>query len=204
MKFIQAIALIGAIFVSTGASADIGGKVGVASDNYFRGHNISDGFGYHVGGHADWNGFHGGVKLMSLSDDADADHFMISKLGYGLDIGGMKINLSYNDYSYQGGDAEGWEEVGIGANFDHFGVKYHMGLDDAGDFFEIHSGFFKVVDVAYGDWDNAGSYWHISKGWDLFKGHVKVGYIDHEDNEDDFSDKITDVDNFYIGYSLKF
>ena len=34
------------MFTSLGAFAGV--QVGVSSDNYFRGHNISDGVGYHV------------------------------------------------------------------------------------------------------------------------------------------------------------
>jgi len=90
------------------------------------------------------------------------------------------------------------------ADFDLFGVYYSKGLDDAGDFYKVDSSALKVVDVAYGDWDNAGSYWEVSKSFDLAAGSVKVGYIDHELNDEDFSDKITDVDNFYVGYTYKF
>ena len=35
-------------------------------------------------------------------------------------------------------------------------------------------------------------------------GGLKVGYIDLEDNEDDFADKLTDFDNFLVGYSHNF
>lgn len=182
------------------AQADIKGGFGVASDNYFRGHNISDGFGYSVGGSYDWKGINGGVNLISLADDADGDHLMIGRLGYGLDIGGLKVKLSYNDYSYQGGDADGWEEFGVAADLGMFGFKYHIGLDDAGDFYAIHSDILKVARLEYGDWDDGGSYWKVSKGWDAFGGRIKLGYIDHEDSDADSFD----VDNFFVGYSYKF
>ena len=33
-------------------------------------------------------------------------------------------------------------------------------------------------------------------GWQF-----QVAYVDHEDNDDDFADKLSDMDNFYIGYN---
>ena len=184
-------------------AADIGGKVGVASDNIFRGVNMSDGFGYSAQGNLSLdNGIFAGAKVMSLNETSDL--MTTAMVGYGFNLGGVDINVAYVDRGYQGIDIDGWEEIGVAANFDLFGVYYAKGLDDAGDFYLVDSSALKVVDVAYGDWDNAGSYWEISKSLDLAKGNLKVGYIDHESNDDDFSDKITDVDNFYVGYSYSF
>ena len=184
-------------------AADFSGSVGVSSDNYFRGVNMSDGIGYTLRGSADLgNGIFAGAKVMSM--DESSDLMTTAMIGYGFNLGGVDINVAYVDRGYQGIDTEGWEEIGVAANFDLFGVYYAKGLDDAGDFYLVDSSALKVVDVAYGDWDNAGSYWEISKSLDLAKGNLKVGYIDHESNDDDFSDKITDVDNFYVGYSYSF
>ena len=38
----------------------------------------------------------------------------------------------------------------------------------------------------------------------MMGGSLKVAYVDHEDNDDDFADKLSDMDNFYIGYSYNF
>jgi hypothetical protein len=193
-----------AILLSTPTfAADIGGKVGVASDNIFRGVNMSDGFGYSAQGNLSLdNGIFAGAKVMSMNETSDL--MTTAMVGYGFNLGGVDINVAYVDRGYQGIDIDGWEEIGVAANFDLFGVYYAKGLDDAGDFYLVDSSALKVVDVAYGDWDNAGSYWEISKSLDLAGGKVKVGFIDHESNDEDFSDKITDVDNFYVGYSYKF
>ena len=184
-------------------AADTSGKVGVASDNIFRGVNMSDGFGYSAQGNLSLdNGVFAGAKVISLNETSDL--MTTAMVGYGFNLGGVDINVAYVDRGYQGIDIDGWEEIGVAANFDLFGVYYSKGLDDAGDFYLVDSSALKVVDVAYGDWDNAGSYWEISKSLDLAMGSVKVGYIDHESNDEDFSDKITDVDNFYVGYSYRF
>ena len=192
--------LAGVFLLAFGLQAQADIKVGVSSDNYFRGHNISDGFGYSVGGSYDWNGINGSIGLMSLADDADGDHLMFSNLGYGLDIAGMKVKLSYNDYSWQGGDADGWQELGVAADLGMFGFKYHKGLDDAGDFYAIHSDILKFARLEYGDWDDGGSYWKVSKSMDAFGGKIKIGYIDHEDSNADS----LDVDNLFVGYYYKF
>jgi len=184
-------------------AADISGKVGIASDNIFRGISMSDGFGYSAQGSVSLdNGIFAGASVMSLDENSDLMTTVL--VGYGFDLGGVDFNVAYVDRGFQGVDIDGWEELNVRADFDLFGVYYSKGLDDAGDFYKVDSSALKVVDVAYGDWDNAGSYWEVSKSFDLAAGSVKVGYIDHELNDEDFSDKITDVDNFYVGYTYKF
>jgi len=184
-------------------AADISGKVGIASDNIFRGISMSDGFGYSAQGSVSLdNGIFAGASVMSLDENSDLMTTML--VGYSFDLGGVDFNVAYVDRGFQGVDIDGWEELNVRADFDLFGVYYSKGLDDAGDFYKVDSSALKVVDVAYGDWDNAGSYWEVSKSFDLAAGSVKVGYIDHELNDEDFSDKITDVDNFYVGYSYSF
>ena len=184
-------------------AADISGKVGVASDNIFRGVNMSDGFGYSAQGNLSLdNGVFAGAKVISLNETSDL--MTTAMVGYGFNLGGVDINVAYVDRGYQGIDIDGWEEIGVAANFDLFGVYYSKGLDDAGDFYLVDSSALKVVDVAYGDWDNAGSFWEVSKSFDLAGGSVKVGYIDHDNNDEDFADKIQDLDNFYVGYSYRF
>ena len=184
-------------------AADISGKVGIASDNIFRGISMSDGVGYSAQGSVSLdNGIFAGASVMSLDENSDLMTTML--VGYGFDLGGVDFNVAYVDRGFQGVDIDGWEELNVRADFDLFGVYYSKGLDDAGDFYKVDSSALKVVDVAYGDWDNAGSYWEVSKSFDLAAGSVKVGYIDHELNDEDFSDKITDVDNFYVGYTYKF
>lgn len=184
-------------------AADFSGKVGVASDNIFRGISISDGFGYSAQGSVSLdNGIFAGASVMSLDENSDLMTTML--VGYGFDLGGVDLNVAYVDRGYQGIDVDGWEELNVRADFDLFGVYYSKGLDDAGDFYKVESSALKVVDVAYGDWDNAGSYWEVSKSFDLAAGSVKVGFIDHDINDEDLLDKVQDIDNFYVGYSYNF
>ena len=184
-------------------AVDFDGKVGIASDNYFRGINMSDGIGYtgqiNLGFE---NGVFAGASVMSL--DESSDLMTTALVGYSFDLGGVDISVAYADRGFQGIDSDGWEEVNTYVDFDLFSVYYSKGLDDAGDFYKVESSALEYVDVAYGDWDIGGSFWEVSKSFDLAAGSVKVGYIDHESNDEDFSDKITDVDNFYVGYIYKF
>jgi len=184
-------------------AADISGKVGIASDNIFRGISMSDGFGYSAQGSVSLdNGIFAGASVMSLNENSDLMTTML--VGYGFDLGGVDLNVAYVDRGYQGIDVDGWEELNVRADFDLFGVYYSKGLDDAGDFYKVDSSALKIVDVAYGDWDNAGSFLEVSKSFDLAGGKVKVGFIDHDNNDEDLLDKIQDVDNFYVGYSIGF
>jgi hypothetical protein len=184
-------------------AADFGGKVGIASDNIFRGVNMSDGFGYSAQGNLSLdNGIFAGASVMSLDENSDLMTTML--VGYSFDLGGVDFNVAYVDRGFQGVDIDGWEELNVRADFDLFGVYYSKGLDDAGDFYKVDSSALKIVDVAYGDWDNAGSFLEVSKSFDLAGGKVKVGFIDHDNNDEDLLDKIQDVDNFYVGYSIGF
>jgi hypothetical protein len=148
------------------------------------------------------NGIFAGASVMSLDENSDLMTTML--VGYGFDLGGVDLNVAYVDRGFQGIDSDGWEELNVRADFDLFGVYYSKGLDDAGDFYKVNSSALKIVDVAYGDWDNAGSFLEVSKSFDLAGGKVKVGFIDHDNNDEDLLDKIQDVDNFYVGYSIGF
>lgn len=184
-------------------AVDFNGKVGIASDNYFRGINMSDGIGYSGQINLGFdNGVFAGASVMSL--DESSDLLTTALVGYSFDLGGVDVSVAYADRGFQGIDSDGWEEVNTYVDFDLFSVYYSKGLDDAGDFYKVESSALEYVDVAYGDWDIGGSFWEVSKSFDLAAGSVKVGYIDHELNDEDFSDKITDVDNFYVGYSYSF
>lgn len=201
---VKGLITISLLFMAFGANAaDFSGKVGVASDNYFRGVNMSDGVGYTATGLVNLdNGIWAGANVMSM--DEASDLMTTFGIGYGFDLGGIDMDVVYLDRTFQGIDRDGWNEVGFIADFDLFNVSYFKGLDDADDYYEVETSALKVVDVAYGDYDNAGSFIEVSKSWDLAGGSVKVGFIDHEDNDEDFTDKITEVDNFYVGYSYRF
>ena len=184
-------------------AADFSGKVGVASDNIFRGISMSDGIGYSAQGLVSLdNGIYAGASVMSLEETSDL--MTTTLVGYGFDLGGVDLNVAYVDRGFEGVGTDGWEELNVRADFDLFGVYYSKGLDDAGDFYKVESSALEVVDVAYGDWDNAGSFIEVSKSFDLAAGSVKVGFIDHDNNDEDLLDKVQDVDNFYVGYSYRF
>ena len=201
---VKGLITISLLFMAFGAkAADFSGKVGVASDNYFRGVNMSDGVGYTATGLVNLdNGIWAGANVMSM--DEASDLMTTFGIGYGFDLGGIDMDVVYLDRGFQGINIDGWNEVGFLADFDLFNVSYFVGLDDADDYYEVETSALKVVDVAYGDYDNAGSFIEVSKSFDLAGGLVKVGFIDHDNNDEDLLDKVQDVDNFYVGYSYKF
>ena len=201
---VKGLITISLLFMAFGAkAADFSGKVGIASDNYFRGVNMSDGFGYSATGLVNLdNGIWLGANVMSLDENSDLMTGL--GIGYGFNVGDVDLNVVYIDRGFQGIDIDGWEEVGVSADFDLFSVSYFKGLDDADDFYKVESSALKFVDVAYGDYDNAGSYFEVSKSFDLPAGSLKVGFIDHDNNDEDLFDKVQDVDNFYVGYTYNF
>ena len=136
---VKGLIAVSLLFMAFGANAaGFQGKVGIASDNYFRGVNMSNGVGYTASGsYGLENGIWAGASLMSLDDSSE----QMTKLGvgYNFDIGAVSFGVAYIDYGFNGIDAEGWEEVGISADFDVLEVSYFNGLDDAGDFYKVSS-----------------------------------------------------------------
>ena len=200
---VKGLITISLLFMAFGAkAADFNGSVGIASDNYFRGINLSDGAGYSAMAKVEAGNLFAGAKVMSMEESSDL--MTIAGLGYSKDIAGAEVSVAYIDYGFEGGLLDGWEEVGVGVDFGSFRVQYYKGLDDAGDTYGISSSALKVVDVAYGDSDLSGSWFEVSRSFDLAGGKINVGYIDHENNDEDFIDRVSDIDNFYVGYSYNF
>lgn len=195
-----------AIMLSTSTfAADFSGSVGIASDNTYRGVNISNGFGYSASGYISLdNGIWAGAGLESMDSDLGADYLTHMGVGYGFDIKGLELGLMYVKHDFIDGIADGWEEIGISADFDLFDVRYMLGQDDADDFLAVSTSALKVLDVTYGNYSDGDSYFELSRKFDVLGGSLKVSYIDNDSNSDDFADRITNVDNFFVGYNYSF
>ena len=66
---VKGLITISLLFMAFGAkAADFSGNIGINSDNYFRGINISDGLGYSAMAKVDAGNLWGGVKVMSMEE----------------------------------------------------------------------------------------------------------------------------------------
>ena len=202
IKLVIALSLV-CIASSVGAAPSMGGTVGISSDYIFRGQS------QHVGNHqlsasldAEWAGMYSSVWVSEVDfGDGKASHEIDTVVGLKKDWKHVGFNVAYIDYAYRGDESLDYEEILISATLAGVTLSHFMGQDDAGDYTEFSTGMLKVVDVAYGDAENIGTHWSISKGFDLLKGHVKVGWTDF--TADDFSGMI-DEDNLFVSYHYTF
>ena len=191
IKLVVAISLV-CIASSVSAAPTMGGTVGISSDYIFRGQS------QHVGNHqlsasldAEWAGMYGSVWVSEVDfGDGKASHEIDTVVGLKKDWEHIGFNVAYID-----------EEILLSAPIAGVTMSHFMGQDDASDYTEFSTGLLKIVDVAYGDAEGLGTHWAISKGFDLMKGHVKVGWS--EFTADDFSGMV-DEDNLFVSYNYHF
>ena len=202
IKLVIALSLV-CIASSVSAAPSMGGTVGISSDYIFRGQS------QHVGNHqlsasldAEWAGMYSSVWVSEVDfSDGKASHEIDTVVGLKKDWKHVGFNVAYIDYAYRGDESLDYEEILLSATIAGVTMSHFMGQDDASDYTEFSTGLLKIVDVAYGDAEGLGTHWAISKGFDLLKGHVKVGWTDF--TADDFSGMI-DEDNLFVSYHYTF
>jgi|TARA_R110000782_G_scaffold47753_1_gene104815 uncharacterized protein (TIGR02001 family) len=202
IKLVIALSLV-CIASSVSAGPSMGGTVGISSDYIFRGQS------QHVGNHqlsasldAEWGGIYGSVWVSEVDfGDGKASHEIDTVVGLKKDWEHIGFNVAYIDYAYNGDSSLDYEEILLSASILGVTLSHYMGQDDAGDYTEFSTGMLKVVDVAYGDGEGIGTHWTVSKGFDLLKGHVTLGWSDF--TADDFSGMI-DEDSLFVSYNYHF
>ena len=202
IKLVIALSLV-CIASSVSAAPSMGGTVGVSSDYIFRGQS------QHIGNHqlsasldAEWAGMYGSVWVSEVDfGDGLASHEIDTVVGLKKDWDHIGFNVAYIDYAYRGDESLDYEEILLSATIAGVTMSHFMGQDNAGDYTEFSTGMLKIIDVAYGDAENKGTHWSISKGFDLLKGHVKVGWTDF--TADDFSGMM-DEENLFVSYHYAF
>ena len=202
IKLVIALSLV-CIASGVNAAPTMSGTVGVSSDYIFRGQS------QHIGNHqlsasldAEWAGMYGSVWVSEVDfGDGKASHEIDTVVGLKKDWEHIGFNVAYIDYVYRGDESLDREEILLSASIAGVTMSHFMGQDEAPDYTEFSTGLLKIVDVAYGDRDGVGTHWSISKGFDMAKGRVSVGWT--EFTADDFSGHL-DEDNLYVSYLYTF
>ena len=202
IKLVIALSLV---CIANGVNAStFSGSVGIGSDYVMRGISM------HEGSHALSASLDadliGGVYASTWVSEVDfgdgkATHEIDSVIGLKKDWKHVGFNVAYIDYGFRGHSERDYEEILISATLAGVTLSHFMGQDDAGDYTELSTGLLKVVDLAYGDAEGKGTHWSISRGFDLLKGHVNVGWTDFTAN--DMSSMI-DEDNLFVNYVYRF
>ena len=183
-SFNLAFALIAVCVITSVAKAGVSGNIAIQSDYVWRGYsqNLEDpsvqgGFDYE-----DESGFYAGVWGASVdfggAESTEGDIY----LGFANETeGGFSYDVGIIEYTYHGGSGasdSNFTEYYLGGGFAGFSLTYSLG-DEFGD--NIEAGYsydFEEqgisVGAAYGDYDDAWTYWKIGVsgeiegiGWDF-------------------------------------
>ena len=206
------IAVMLGLFVSASVLAQTGttgpgfsGHVGLQSDRLMRGVTMNSGLTAGAGVQLDWNGAFAGLNVHQNDQAGDAKMMAEMVAGYGMDIKGVKTTVSYNNYSFRDdwdNKLSDFEEVQVAVSNDLGHARYHSGLDDANDYWEVGTGALKYVNVWYGDWEDTGSNYGVSAPLgNHLGGDIAVGWTWFD--ADSASD-MEDDDTMWITYTVNF
>ena len=172
--------LVGLISLPTFAS--VSANVSFASDYIWRGMTQSDGPA--IQGGFDYeaeSGFYAGIWGSNVNFNDGAGSELDYYFGYGFELGSVGVDLGYVAFDYPD-NTEGldFEEIVVGLSYGDLGLTFALGQDGAPDYTEVSyslAGF----DFAYGEYDEYGNNFIISKGFACGSYDCAVAYTDFSD-----------------------
>ena len=172
--------LVGLISLPTFAS--VSANVSFASDYIWRGMTQSDGPA--IQGGFDYeaeSGFYAGIWGSNVNFNDGAGSELDYYFGYGFELGSVGVDLGYVAFDYPD-NTEGldFEEIVVGLSYGDLGLTFALGQDGAPDYTEV-SYSFAGVDFAYGEYDEYGNNFIISKGFACGSYDCAVAYTDFSD-----------------------
>jgi uncharacterized protein (TIGR02001 family) len=127
------------------------------------------------------NGFYAGIWGSNVNFNNGAGSELDLYFGYGTEIGGVGVDVGYISYEYIDSDPDvTFEEIYLGLSKGDFGLSFAFGQDGAPDYTEV-SYSFAGVDFAYGEYDEVGNNFSISKGFTCGSYDCAVAYTDFSD-----------------------
>ncbi len=172
--------LVGLISLPTFAS--VSANVSFASDYIWRGMTQSDGPA--IQGGFDYeaeSGFYAGIWGSNVNFNDGAGSELDYYFGYGFELGSVGVDLGYVAFDYPD-NTEGldFEEIVVGLSYGDLGLTYALGQDGAPDYTEV-SYSLAGLDFAYGEYDEYGNNFIISKGFACGSYDCAVAYTDFSD-----------------------
>jgi uncharacterized protein (TIGR02001 family) len=172
--------LVGLISLPTFAS--ISANVSFASDYIWRGMTQSDGPA--IQGGFDYeaeSGFYAGIWGSNVNFNDGAGSELDYYFGYGFELGSVGVDLGYVAFDYPD-NTEGldFEEIVVGLSYGDLGLTFALGQDGAPDYTEV-SYSLAGLDFAYGEYDEYGNNFIISKGFACGSYDCAVAYTDFSD-----------------------
>jgi uncharacterized protein (TIGR02001 family) len=172
--------LVGLISLPTFAS--VSANVSFASDYIWRGMTQSDGPA--IQGGFDYeaeSGFYAGIWGSNVNFNDGAGSELDYYFGYGFELGSVGVDLGYVAFDYPD-NTEGldFEEIVVGLSYGDLGLTFALGQDGAPDYTEV-SYSLAGLDFAYGEYDEYGNNFIISKGFACGSYDCAVAYTDFSD-----------------------
>ena len=172
--------LVGLISLPTFAS--VSANVSFASDYIWRGMTQSDGPA--IQGGFDYeaeSGFYAGIWGSNVNFNDGAGSELDYYFGYGFELGSVGVDLGYVAFDYPD-NTEGldFEEIVVGLSYGDLGLTFALGQDGAPDYTEV-SYSLAGLDFAYGEYDEYGNNFIISKGFACGSYDCAVAYADFSD-----------------------
>ena len=172
--------LVGLISLPTFAS--VSANVSFASDYIWRGMTQSDGPA--IQGGFDYeaeSGFYAGIWGSNVNFNDGAGSELDYYFGYGFELGSVGVDLGYVAFDYPD-NTEGldFEEIVVGLSYGDLGLTFALGQDGAPDYTEV-SYSLAGLDFAYGEYDEYGNNFIISKGFACSSYDCAVAYTDFSD-----------------------
>ena len=172
--------LVGLISLPTFAS--VSANVSFASDYIWRGMTQSDGPA--IQGGFDYeaeSGFYAGIWGSNVNFNDGAGSELDYYFGYGFELGSVGVDLGYVAFDYPD-NTEGldFEEIVVGLSYGDLGLTFALGQDGAPDYTEVAYSL-AGIDFAYGEYDEYGNNFIISKGFACGSYDCAVAYTDFSD-----------------------
>ena len=172
--------LVGLISLPTFAS--VSANVSFASDYIWRGMTQSDGPA--IQGGFDYeaeSGFYAGIWGSNVNFNDGAGSELDYYFGYGFELGSVGVDLGYVAFDYPD-NTEGldFEEIVVGLSYGDLGLTFALGQDGAPDYTEVAYSV-AGIDLAYGEYDEYGNNFIISKGFACGSYDCAVAYTDFSD-----------------------
>ena len=172
--------LVGLISLPTFAS--VSANVSFASDYIWRGMTQSDGPA--IQGGFDYeaeSGFYAGIWGSNVNFNDGAGSELDYYFGYGFELGSVGVDLGYVAFDYPD-NTEGldFEEIVVGLSYGDLGLTFALGQDGAPDYTVVAYSV-AGIDFAYGEYDEYGNNFIISKGFACGSYACAVAYTDFSD-----------------------
>ena len=171
------------VMLSMPSFAAVSANVAFSSDYVWRGMTQSDGPALQGGfDFEDESGFYAGIWGSNVNFNDGAGSELDYYAGYGFSLGEVGVDIGYIAFDYpENQTGLDFEEIYLGLSFGDLGLTLASGQDGAPDYTKVSYALGRVS-LAYGEYDEYGNNFIISKGFACGSYDCAVAYTDFSDD----------------------